>query len=262
VTIALAELPPDYEHPAFPQPQNRNARIWRYIDIDKFEALILDRALYLARADLLGDEYEGTTPHGELEQWRSAAEHAKDEQERRTIEFNRRRLSDFAAKFRDKYYVSCWHMAVDENAAMWERYVKKNDSVVVWTPYSVLREQFSPQIVNIGMVRYIDYDRDALPSLNVAHRIMHKRNFFWDEREVRAVVWAPMPEQVRAVHFDPYLTPDGRGVKLPVDVQRLVRGIHLHPKSSPSFKDRVTNLCAAHGLPVPQLSRMARPPEF
>jgi hypothetical protein len=256
----LADLPADYEHPAFPQPRDRNASLWRYIDIDKFESLVTDRALYMARADLLGDEHEGTTPPGELELWRSVAKNAGDEHARLAIEYQSLQRSEYAAVFRSTFYVSCWHMAADENVAMWERYVRTPDSVAIRTPYSSLRDQFSPAIVNLGMVRYIDYDRQALPSINMLHRITHKRHFFADEREVRAVVWAMLPEHIRSVHVDPYLTTDGRGLKLPVDTQRLVQGVVLNPKSSSAFKDRVADLCASNGLPVPQLSRIARPP--
>jgi hypothetical protein len=259
-TATLADLPADYEHPAFPQPPDRNASIWRYIDIDKFESMVRDRALYMARADRLGDEHEGTTPPAELELWRRVAEQTGDEHERLTIEHHSLQRSEYAAAFRNTYYVSCWHMAADENVAMWDRYVRTPDSVAVRTTYSALRDQFSPAIVNIGMVRYIDYDREPLPSINMLQRITHKRHFFADEREVRAVVCALLPEDVRNVHVDPYLTSDARGLKLPVHMQRLVQGVVLNPKSSSTFKDQVTNLCAANGLPVPQFSRMARPP--
>ena len=126
--MTLADIP-NYQHPAFPQPTNLNAVIWRYMAIEKFEWLVAERRLYMARADLLGDNHEGTTPPAELAGWRMAADQAKDEHQRRTIESNRAQLSEYAEVFRQSYYVSCWQMAPDENVAMWDRYVTTPDSL-------------------------------------------------------------------------------------------------------------------------------------
>jgi hypothetical protein len=111
----LADMPPDYQHPAFPQPSDLNAVIWRYLDIDKLISLVSKRCLYMARADLLGDDHEGTTPPAELAFWRMLAEHAEDEQQRRTIEHQSLERSEYATVFRHSYYVSCWH-CVTSNA--------------------------------------------------------------------------------------------------------------------------------------------------
>ena len=71
------EIVTDYEHPAFPQPADLHAKIWRYMDFGKFESLADTKRLYMRRADLfLSDEFEGTTPAGEIEYWRQLAENA------------------------------------------------------------------------------------------------------------------------------------------------------------------------------------------
>src|SRR5271155_6016592 len=108
--MILADIP-NYQHPAFPQPTNLNAVIWRYMAIEKFEWLVAERRLYMARADLLGDDHEGTTPPAELAGWRMAAEQAEDEHRRRTIENNSAQLSEYAEVFRKSYYISCWQIA-------------------------------------------------------------------------------------------------------------------------------------------------------
>lgn len=259
--VILADIP-DYQHPAFPQPDDLNSVIWRYMDVDKFESLVSGRCLYMARADLLGDDHEGTTPSAELAHWRMLAEQAKDEHQRRTIEHNSAELSEYAEVFRKSYYVSCWYMAYDENVAMWDRYVKTPDSVAIKTSYSILRGQLQRMIVELGVVRYIDYESQPLPSLNLLQRITHKRHFFADEREVRAVVCAMAPDEIRRVYIDPFLTTDGRGFTPPVNTKRLIEGIVLHPKASPAFRTRVSALCVLNGLPEPELSHLARKPVF
>ena len=77
---------PPYQHPAFPPPDDPEAMIWRYMDVPKFIDLVTNRRLYMARADLLGDDHEGTTPTAELEHWRQIAEDAKTDDERRSID--------------------------------------------------------------------------------------------------------------------------------------------------------------------------------
>jgi hypothetical protein len=49
-------------HPRFVAPSNPEIRLWRYMDLSKFIALLQDRALYFARADKLGDPFEGSSP--------------------------------------------------------------------------------------------------------------------------------------------------------------------------------------------------------
>src|SRR5690348_3851175 len=108
--MAQHEHQQGFQHPAFPQPADPNVTIWRYMDVGKFTDIVNGRRLYMARADLLGDEHEGTTPVAELEQWRILAETAENEDQRRIIQGNREQLSDFARELRSTYYVSCWHM--------------------------------------------------------------------------------------------------------------------------------------------------------
>src|ERR1700730_7601931 len=49
------------EHPSFTHPSNQT-RLWRYMDLSKFVALIQTAKLHFARADTLGDPFEGSVP--------------------------------------------------------------------------------------------------------------------------------------------------------------------------------------------------------
>ena len=79
--MELADIP-EVLHPAFPQPDDPNATIWRYMDMDKFRSLVSSGRLYMARADLLGDDFEGTTPSAEKEYWRLLVNLAETPEER------------------------------------------------------------------------------------------------------------------------------------------------------------------------------------
>ena len=41
-------------------PDNLDTLVWRYMDLDKFQSLLKEKVLYLCRADLLQDRFEGT----------------------------------------------------------------------------------------------------------------------------------------------------------------------------------------------------------
>lgn len=47
------------EHPSFPQPDDPNAGLWRYMSIEKLVSVLETQALWFSRADHLGDPHEG-----------------------------------------------------------------------------------------------------------------------------------------------------------------------------------------------------------
>jgi len=228
----------------------------------KFTDIVTNKRLYMSRADLLGDEHEGTTPAAELEYWRLIAKNAKTDEERRIIESNRQQLSDFAREFRPTYYVSCWHMSPHENIAMWDRYVDSSEAVAIRSTFSTLCSLLDRTVIEIGVVRYIDYAACRFPSLNLMQLIMHKRHFFKDEREVRAVVWSMAPEEIRREHIDPFLTADRAGFLAPMDPRRLITGIVLHPRATTDTSTRASDLCDTHDLPQPVTSGISIAPHF
>src|SRR5574339_340015 len=101
----------------------------------------------------LGDPLEGTQPKGDLNWWRSLADHAASEDERRTIEHNRELISRFAVAFRTRYYVRCWHFNEAMNREMWRLCANIPHSLAVRTTVTKLRTAL-PAYVDIGMVRY------------------------------------------------------------------------------------------------------------
>jgi hypothetical protein len=252
-----------HDHPAFPQPSDRDAFVWRYQDFDKFASLVKTSRLYMRRADLFDkDQFEGTTPQGEIDYWKQRASNAATPEERATIEHNRAEIAEYAEHFRRNYFVSCWNMAPDENVAMWERYTSGPESVVIRSRYSILAKQFHFGVTNVGKVTYINYSLDALPGMNLMYRITHKRHFFSDEQEVRAVVCSVCPDDVKTQLIDPYLMPDGCGYAPPIKVLELVEAVILHPEAAADFAAKVAAFCAANKLPAPIASAMSSKPTF
>ncbi|TAL00610.1 MAG: hypothetical protein EPO08_13050 [Rhodospirillaceae bacterium] len=248
-------IDPQYQHPAFPQPQDLNATLWRYMDWPKFEWLVLNGRLFMPRLSLLTatDPMEGKTPAGELAWWRKAAEEADNDEKKKNLIENRKKLDAFAAMFHPRWFVSCWHMRQHENYAMWRCYTASPDAVAVHTTYSALRKCL-PDHVESGVVRYIDYRREGLATMNLYQLVMHKRHYYDFEQEVRAVASEMALPQLGGDHIAG--NSDERAYMPPIDLRHLIHGIRLHPEASESFRQKVESLASEKQLPKPLISEM------
>lgn len=263
------------DHPVFQQPKDPTEKIWRYLDLPKFTSLLIRRAIFLARADLLGDPWEGAV---------GRATH-----EARTLRaawFRERYKWDFHGPHPKELFlmrkataVSCWHMSACESAAMWSTYGPQ--CVAIQSRYDLLRDQFPlreasdsrpfqqpvpPEILFLGMVRYVDYDRTPIPDNNGLWPIVHKRESFAHEREVRLVTWRLDEYHRRAVESHPYPKDggvwslfdageidvfDGGGLSVPVDLDTLIERIYIAPQQPKWFAQLIRDLClqlGCHGL--------------
>ncbi len=202
----------------------------------------------------LGDPLEGTQPEGDANYWQSLINGATSEEQRHTIEHNQQLISRFAAAFREHYYVSCWHLNDAINHDMWARYADDPESVAVCTTLSNLRAAL-PAYVDIGMVRYIDYATDRLPTLNMLEYITHKNKVFETEQEVRAVAMQPLAEgfdrqHFQAHHFEDEKNPEFRVFAPPIEVSAIINAVFAHPNSQDQLLKSVRALCQQHDLPV------------
>jgi hypothetical protein len=245
-------------------------KLWDKVDDDSHDGYVavadyINR-LYMRRADLLDDEFEGTTPAFEIARWERLADEAPTDVERRMIRGNREQLSNFAQVFRPTYYLICWCMSEYENIAMWERYVTSNstDGVAIRSTFAALKSELETPTINVGVVRYIDYDREAFgqTTMNVVQHIMHKRIFYVDEREVRGVVFSMAAEPLRLQYVDPFLTSDKSGFLANVNVKELIKGVVLHPRATTALSQKVSAMCDRYGLPAPVRSAMSSTPQF
>ncbi|MBU0477109.1 hypothetical protein KKC91_00870 [bacterium] len=247
------------EHPAFPQPNDTNVDLWRYLDFDKFEWLINNDRLFFPMAERLGDPLEGTQPVGDLKWWEDQAANAETEEKKRIIEHNQKLILKFSKAFLPNHYVSCWHINSSEKKRMWRCYTKSSESVVIRTTYHDLQQSL-PNYIFIGMVRYIDYAVERLPSLNLLEYITHKNISFQFENEVRAVAFRPAAEQTRAKHFQEnlYELNKSHGFRFfapSIELKRIAQEVVLHPKATDHFQWKIADICKKKGLPFPSRSK-------
>jgi hypothetical protein len=79
-----------------------------------------------------------------------------------------------------------------ESAAMWSLYATggRDQAIAIQSTYARLEkalEQYPD--VHIGVVHYIDYEKDWMPEGNLMYPSVHKRKSFEHERELRAVIY-------------------------------------------------------------------------
>jgi hypothetical protein len=70
---------------------------------------------------------------------RKAAEAAPTPSHRQNILDNIAKLGQFADYFKDRYFVSCWHMSEYESDAMWKLYGASNNCVAIRSTFARLK---------------------------------------------------------------------------------------------------------------------------
>lgn len=223
-------------------PENLESRIWRYIDIPKLVALLDKRSLYFSRADLLGDPFEGSHPKTfSKTEFKLVIEQGEKKQE---ITLS---SEAFYSALRRNTFINCWHLNPDESHAMWSVYLHGQPGVAIQSTSNRLISALSideQHKVNIGHVRYIDYETDSFPDENqTIHGFLYKHKCYEHERELRAIIRA---DHIPASIFSPDKVPLGKAH--PVDLDVLVERIVLPPDASPWFEKVVTSLLRRYGL--------------
>ncbi len=225
-----------------------DARIWRFLDFDKFFDLVSSRQLNLRRSDCFEDRNEGMVPDALLS--------GVADPRRRT------RRNAWHAERRADYYVTCWHLSEVEPVGMWELYGGADGGVALTSTYLRLRGildsvQFAP--CYLGVVDYSEgcWDIDRFSSDILA--LMRKRSHFAHEREVRGLVRLngaggigrnidgegrehPMPL------FEPI---SSQNLRINVDLEALVTGVVMSPRANDQWFLRVTEALDRARLKVP-----------
>ena len=147
--------------------------------------------------------------------------------------------------------------------AMWDLYSQRNAGVAIQSTFKRLSECFkdnSSDIVWLGKVNYIDFEKEWMNEWNVYEAFVIKRKPFEHEREVRAITSLPWEgegfgepilseaDKIREKNnptvkrkIDPNeMTESGKYV--PVNLDILIEKIYISPLAQPWFSDLVKSL--------------------
>jgi len=247
-------------YPGFDPPQDPAIALWRYMDFTKFVSMLDSQSLFFARADLLGDPFEGSLTRIDAE--RRAAYEAKMRSAGRPLKLHSTTQAKIHSEVQNSI-VSCWHANPVESMAMWRLYLTGREGIAVKTSFERFVSCFSQfdgqdkgfnddgtdreLQIHAGMIHYVDYDGES--PVHVP-RILLKRRSFEHEREIRAVAMD------RSWGNSPRFGPDGQvltrfgagGDRIPADLTRLIAAVYVSPEAQAWFVDLVRAVVRRYGF--------------
>ncbi len=247
----------DTEHPVVKpcQPQNTNVKIWRYMDLPKLVAFLETESLHFARADTLGDKFEGSwtllnplihedhrIPNIMADMDPNTPEHKRKLYLASLLKYHKN-VSEEGKKI---FYINCWHGGDTESAAMWRFYGAEAGSLVIQSTYEKLvsalpdhactkREKHDGAKIYVCMVQYKDYKQEWIPDGNIMYPFIHKRKEFEYENEVRAFVL--LPEDNNRL-----------GIDVNININEVIESIRVRP-GTPTWKlEAIERLIKRYGF--------------
>lgn len=203
--------------------------------MERFLALLQAKALHLARLDSFFDPWEGVWPNTVIQALKNEAGEVS----------YYGTIVETAAKLKYGSFVSCWHASSTESAALWDLYSGKSGVAIRSTVKALKRAVSFQEPFFIGSVRYLDFDKEAVPVGNMLVLPFLKRKSFEHEKEVRVLYWDP-----KLVDWNnPKAGNDG--FAMDVDPAVLIDEVYLSPTSDAWLLKPVEELCLKFGLDVP-----------
>jgi hypothetical protein len=167
---------------------------------------------------------------------------------------NFRKIISDVSKEKQNLFVNCWHMNEYESLAMWKLYASQDEAICIQSNFRTL-EQLLPGKSLLGIVKYIDYERQYISVTDAFQYIVHKRKSFEHERELRAVLWEPLMEEIEMV--------GDRGAIVPIDLNKLIKNIFISPNATPILEEVVGGLKSQYRLLAPvNKSRVNDGPDY
>jgi len=218
-------------HPNIEQPTPETT-IWRYIDLERFISLLHTRSLFLCRLDAFRDPWEGSWPRPLVEAVRANWTDGQGDH-----------FLEMSHKLRVANYVSCWHASQSESAALWDLYSGKS-GVAIQSTVGALQSSISDEKnYYIGTVKYIDFDTEPVPELNLLVPPFLKRKSFEHEREIRVLHWQ-VPTNSNGVQ--PAIAAENHS--LVIDPNVLIDKLYIAPSSPSWLTQALQDLCKRFGL--------------
>lgn len=254
---------PFAEHPEFQSPPTVDATIWRYMDLAKFLSVLDKSALFFVRSDKFTevDPFEGyyTTANIQVEnlkfeetseEWRERTK-IRDERTFERVIHNMKWIREAVKAQRELIFVSSWHALEYESAAMWSLYVKSQEGIAIRSTYNRLIGSLAKCQdfrIYVGMIKYIDYERESIPMTNALSPFMHKRKSFEHEKELRALIWTA-EDRKNLVGYPPQnIYRDLTGLYVSVDLALLINHIYVTPTAPSWTVELLRSVVKKYGL--------------
>jgi hypothetical protein len=223
----------------FLQPRDGTVRVWRYLSLPKLLYGLEHRALVLPRLDRLKDPHEGTMTREHHRRYSDALQRVGIPSDAYEVAVRSCRV--MPRVLRMSLFVSSWHVNDRESEAMWQLYCTGDEGVALQTTYAKLDESLpiveGDARLYLGLVRYLDDERDIQPFDNVLDPVMHKRRAFEHEYEARVVRWEPRyianAQGQRLETIPP-------AAEVPWDAESAVESVYVNPYAQQWYCDVVS----------------------
>lgn len=227
-------------HPCCTAPQNKNTKVWRYMDIAKLLSMLESDSLWFPNITHLdNDPLEGFLNRATVEEFKEKSNGHFEEN------------LESIKKARNLLNVSSWHINEGESAAMWQLYLRSDEGIAIQTTVERLEDSFkkSQEDVMLSVVKYIDEDSDKIDWTEVINYALCKRKSFQHENEIRAIV----------------LSEGEKHSGLPIDIEltTLIEKIFVAPNSPHWIHKLIEKVIKRYGLDVPvEQSRLYADPLY
>lgn len=221
-------------------PTDPNIKIWRYMDFTKFVSLLSNNGLFFPTANNFDDQFEGSFSFVN-KQFRPLI------YKQLGFGFDAQEVSKFFKNLRFWIGINCWHMNEFESAGMWSLYSKTNEAICIQSTYSKLRNILTNDI-SIGMVKYIDYEKEWIPEKDILTPFLYKRRSFEHERELRALLNLSNKTELKDLELPKSNTIDGKWIN--VDLHELIEKVYISPNTPNWYQELVQNIVSVYKLKI------------
>ena len=214
-------------NPNIKLPKDPNTIIWKYLDLSKFLDLLMSEKLFMSRSDKFEDQYEGTFSEPTFEEIKKLSIDNPD-------------FLNYYITHREKVAISSWHINEYESFAMWQIFTQNSEGLAIQSTIGRLQESLVLETnfkQYIGEVNYIDYKKEHIPFDDMFFPFLFKRKSFQYEGEVRLIT--DIGDSNIKIN---------EGLKINVEINRLIGKIYIHPKSENWYKNLVIQLVKQLGF--------------
>jgi hypothetical protein len=236
--------------------EQAETKIWKYLDLAKFLALLTTESLYFASPSRLQDPFEGSLPKSHVDaisqmvqtrqvdpmlalrtHFAALSAQALDQFDRAMFGLSEG-FKDAQREATMRFGVNCWHRCEYESEAMWKLYSASGQAVAIESTIGQLRASLgSREGIIIESVRYADFENDPIEKGHRHYGLFMKRRSFEHEKELRATIL--LPEEQWS------LPEKERGISVACDLNVLINRVLVSPLCEPYVAEAVEKVCSS-----------------
>lgn len=254
---------PHSKHTEFNTPDNVDAKIWRFINIEKLCSLLKEQSLHFSKITTFEDPFEGTLPECNkntinpvfLNRLKSITDPQERKERLKWLQNTSNHIHEMQIK---STLVNCWHLNEFESASMWKSYSPDKGGISIQSTYQKLSNSFNSTVdkIYIGTVKYEDFSKVWIPENNSFTPFLLKRKSFECESELRSITTLPVDKDYSKMNttttkhttytsYDSKINYNGvgeHGKFVKVNVDTLIEKIYIHPFAPREFEEDVRSL--------------------